>query len=274
MPDFEEKSTLFQARMIRSITAQLRMTMTNVFASADLLAPAEAREQDPKLDKNAAIHSMSCHQMLRLISNLSTAADLMEGGRFEPKNDDIAGLCRELCEKAEYLFEMKGVALECVCEPVSQVVAFDSALMERLVLNLLSNALKFTPAGGRVEVRVKSAKGRIILSVSDTGCGIPADRLDNIFDRFLDAGQIDAAPYGLGLGLFLCSLIARKHSGRIMAQSREGEGTTFTLSLPERKAPTAELHDLPFDYAGGFNHVLMELSDALPSGAFLQKYTD
>lgn len=274
MPELEKKEKMVNTRLIRNIASQLRMSMTNVFATSDDLAPAEARESDPQLDKYAAIHSMSCYQMLRLISNLSTVADLLERETIELKNDDIAGLCSTVCKKAEHLFEMKGLTLECVCEPSSQIVAIHAELVERMLLELLSNAMKFTPSGGKVEVCVKRDKGQVLLSVSDNGRGIAGERLGSLFDRFLDADRIETAPYGLGLGLYLCSLIARRHDGRILAQSQEGAGTIFTVSLPDRRTAGAELRDVAVDYAGGFNNILMELSDALPRSAFLLKYVD
>ena len=262
MMPLDEKDLQLLAEVLPNVSAQLRSSMANVFAAANRLAPAEAREADPMLDKNAAILTMSCHQMLRLVGNLSAGSELVQGGRFRLCNDDIVGFCHALCERAEPLFALRGVALRFSASHESHVIAFNAPMLERALLNLLSNALKFTPEGGTVSVRVKCGERHVQLTVADTGRGIAPERLAH------------APPHGLGSGLSLCRRIAQGHGGMLVAESAVGKGTTFTLSLPNARSTDLSLSDRRFDYAGGFDHVLMELSDALPSRAFLQKYLD
>lgn len=222
MMPLDEKDLQLLAEVLPNVSAQLRSSMANVFAAANRLAPAEAREADPMLDKNAAILTMSCHQMLRLVGNLSAASELVQGGRFRLCNDDIVGFCHALCERA-----------------------------------------------------VKCGERHVQLTVADTGRGIEPERLAHIFERYLDTDRLDPAPpHGLGVGLSLCRRIAQGHGGMLVAESAVGKGTAFTLSLPNARSTDLSLSDRRFDYAGGFDHVLMELSDALPSRAFLQKYLD
>ena len=254
MMPLDEKDLQLLAEVLPNVSAQLRSSMANVFAAANRLAPAEAREADPMLDKNAAILTMSCHQMLRLVGNLSAASELVQGGRFRLCNDDIVGFS---------------------ASHESHVIAFNAPMLERALLNLLSNALKFTPEGGTVSVRVKCGERHVQLTVADTGRGIEPERLAHIFERYLDTDRLDPAPpHGLGVGLSLCRRIAQGHGGMLVAESAVGKGTAFTLSLPNARSTDLSLSDRRFDYAGGFDHVLMELSDALPSRAFLQKYLD
>ena len=252
MMPLDEKDLQLLAEVLPNVSAQLRSSMANVFAAANRLAPAEAREADSVLDKNAAILTMSCHQMLRLV-----------------------GFCHALCERAEPLFALRGVALRFSASHESHVIAFNAPMLERALLNLLSNALKFTPEGGTVSVRVKCGERHVQLTVADTGRGIEPERLAHIFERYLDTDRLDPAPpHGLGVGLSLCRRIAQGHGGMLVAESAVGKGTAFTLSLPNARSTDLSLSDRRFDYAGGFDHVLMELSDALPSRAFLQKYLD
>lgn len=103
MMPLDEKDLQLLAEVLPNVSAQLRSSMANVFAAANRLAPAEAREADPMLDKNAAILTMSCHQMLRLVGNLSAVSELVQGGRFRLCNGDIVGFCHALCERAEPL---------------------------------------------------------------------------------------------------------------------------------------------------------------------------
>ena len=190
------------------------------------------------------------------------------------QQDDALGL-HALCERAEPLFALRGVALRFSASHESHVIAFNAPMLERALLNLLSNALKFTPEGGTVSVRVKCGERHVQLTVADTGRGIEPERLAHIFERYLDTDRLDPAPpHGLGVGLSLCRRIAQGHGGMLVAESAVGKGTAFTLSLPNARSTDLSLSDRRFDYAGGFDHVLMELSDALPSRAFLQKYLD
>ena len=128
MMPLDEKDLQLLAEVLPNVSAQLRSSMANVFAAANRLAPAEAREADSVLDKNAAILTMSCHQMLRLVGNLSAASELVQGGRFRLCNDDIVGFCHALCERAEPLFALRGVALRFSASHESHVIAFNAPM--------------------------------------------------------------------------------------------------------------------------------------------------
>ncbi len=275
MPELDEKNLELLTNILPNVAAQLREAMANVYTCANRLATSEAREADPALDKNAAILNLSCHRMLRIVGNLSATSLLAGEQRLEMENTDAAALTQEIADKVSALFELQGVDFSFESEVPSLFVALNAELYERMVLNLLSNALKFTKRGGKVELRLRATKQQLLLSVTDTGCGISEDRLETLFDRYLDVDRLDPTPHGLGLGLPLCRRIARGHGGTIIAESKVGVGSTFTVALPNKKEENPTLRDTSrFDYAGGFNRVLLELSDALGSEAFLQKYVD
>ena len=147
------------------------------------------------------------------------------------------------------------------------MIAYDAPLMERLLLNLFSNALKFTGLGGRVTLTVQAHKSDVLLSVEDTGCGMTPEMMDALFDRYLHCERMDPRPHGLGLGLPLCRAIAEAHGGRIFGESKLGKGTKITVSLPNERSLMQRVQE-SFDYAGGFDHVLLELSDALSARAY------
>lgn len=105
--------------------------------------------------------------------------------------------------------------------------------LERVLFNLVGNALKFTPDGGRVEVAACERDGAVVLEVHDTGIGIPGEELDRLFERFYRASTATAqAIPGTGLGLAITHLLVAHHGGSITARSTPGEGTTFTVTLP------------------------------------------
>lgn len=274
MLPYNEKDIRLLAEVLPNVSAQLRGPISELFATAVRLALPEAGERDPALDRDTAQLVMSQYRLLRLAGNLSSASLLGGPLHFPLSSGSLVDFCGRLCERAEPLFALQGVSLRFVPDHGCGKVAFHAAMLERALLNLLSNALKFTPQGGSVELRIACGEHFVRLTVSDTGCGIPPDRLAHLFDRYLDTDRLDAYPHGLGIGLALCRGIAQGHGGMLTAESTVGSGSSFTLSLPNRCLSDAAPPESSFDYAGGYDHVLLELSDALTYTAFLQKDLD
>lgn len=262
-PDQNHLASLFP-----NIAVQLRGALSSLHLAAAQLAPANQREQDPTLDARAAALDQSYYQMLRLVSSLSAASYLTSNEPFPLQDKDLVTLVSDLCEQAGALAPMRGLTLRFVCAMDRHICAVAPDAMEQLVYHLLSNAFKFTPAGGSVTVELQLKGKMVLLSVTDTGCGIPEERLPTLFDRYLHANTMDLPPHGLGLGLPLCRCIAERHGGTLMAESRPGKGSRFTLCIPNRQIGS-NVSDIAFDYSGGFNRILMALSDALPAEAFL-----
>src|SRR6266550_2679186 len=145
-------------------------------------------------------------------------------------------------ETGELLAEESGVRVEVTTPPEPIVVAVDATRIRQLILNLLTNAVKYTPPGGTVRMQLGSANGRVTLSVADTGIGIAPGDLPHIFDRFWRADSARTRTgerSGAGLGLAISKWIAEAHGGRIDVVSRPGRGTTFTVTLP-REAPASK----------------------------------
>ncbi|MBE6909084.1 MAG: sensor histidine kinase [Ruminococcaceae bacterium] len=268
MKEYTKDELRLLAEILPGVGAELRGAVARMNGAVRKLAPEEAQEADPTLRENAAIFTQGYCRMLRLIGNLSAAESLAGELRIEPANIDAVGFCRDLCRECEALFECNKVALAFESDAPGCVLAADEEQLRRLMLNLLSNALRHTPAGGTVTVRVRTAGAFVSISVSDTGCGIAPNKLDTVFERFLHPEPLDASPHGVGLGLAICRRIAEAHGGRIMVESAQGEGATFTLSLPKRTTAAAQLRARRADYTGGLNPALIELSDALGAAAF------
>ena len=182
-------------------------------------------------------------------------------------------LVGEQCERAAGLAEMLGLNFRFICVPERHTCAVDADFLEQLLYQLLSNAMKFSAPGGTITVELRLVPGRVLLSVEDSGRGISEEHLSTLFDRCLHAASPGDPANGLGLGLALCQRLAELHEGTLMAVSREGAGSRFTLSLPDRQVGGG-LSDRGFDYSGGFNRTLLGLADALPAEAFLIRNQD
>lgn len=270
--DNEKKHEL--GEVLQQVSGQLRSSLNNIYRSLERIAPPELRDQENGLDVDAAILCQSYYRILRLANNLSDAAILDKPIRARLRNDDIVGFCRDVVRRVQMPAELLGLELDFRCAKSSHIIAMDRDRLERLLLNLLSNAFKFTPKGGRVTLEVRIEAQRVELRLSDTGCGIAPELLETVFDRYLHTERMDPPPHGLGLGLPICRRIAQEHGGSLLLTSRPGEGTTVTVSLPNQKATVQEFNSFIVDYSGGFNPVLLELCDALPKQAFTQKFLD
>jgi heavy metal sensor kinase len=147
---------------------------------------------------------------------------------------DLREILAEVTETASILGEQAGVTVEVAVPPAPLVLAADPSRIRQLLMNLLTNATKYTPKGGNVWIESEVADGRVKLIVRDTGIGIAPGDLPHVFDRFwrADAARSRTGERpGAGLGLAICKWIAEAHGGSIEVQSRPGRGTTFTVTL-------------------------------------------
>jgi two-component system OmpR family sensor kinase len=176
------------------------------------------------------------NRMTELVDTLLTLARADEGiAPLHRESVDLRTLIEEAGETGELLAEKSGVTMRVVTPPEPIVIGADASRIRQLLLNLLTNAVKYTPPGGRVQLWLERADGQVRLGVSDSGIGIAPGDLPHIFDRFWRADtartRTSERP-GVGLGLAICKWIAEAHGGAIDVFSRPGRGTTFTVTLP------------------------------------------
>jgi signal transduction histidine kinase len=166
----------------------------------------------------------------RLVEDLEALAHAEAAGlRLERQLVDLAEVADQTAQLYRAQFGAAEVELELRLTPA--FVEGDAARLGQVVRNLLTNALKFTPPGGRVELLVEPAEGWARLAVTDTGQGIPEQELAHVFDRFW-RGAAAHGTEGSGVGLAVASELASAHGGKIEVESREGAGSTFTVSIP------------------------------------------
>lgn len=263
------------SEVLQQVSSQLRLSLGNIHSALARLAPPDVRDGEEKTDLNAAVLCQSYYRILRLANNLADASEPERPEGAGLVNEDIVELCRSVMERAQGPAELVGIQLDFRCRKNSHIVAADGGRIERLLLNLLSNAFKFIGTGEkRVTVEVRVGRDQVELSVSDTGVGIAPELQKTVFDRYLHTDRLDPPPHGLGLGLPICRRIAREHGGSLLLTSEAGRGTTVTVSLPNRREKVQPLRTYLADLGGGYNRTIVELADALPKQAFTQKYLD
>ncbi len=176
------------------------------------------------------------NRMTELLDALLTLARADEGrAELHREPVDLREILEEAGETGELLAEHAGVGMEIKLPLEPLVVSVDRSRLRQLALNLIENAVKYTPRGGQVSVELGSNDGRAVFTVADTGIGIAPGDLPHVFDRFWRADSArtrTSERAGTGLGLAICKWIAEAHGGTIDVQSRPGRGTTFTVGLP------------------------------------------
>jgi signal transduction histidine kinase len=178
-------------------------------------------------------------QRLRKLVNALLDFSRIEAGRMEADREptDLAALTADLASTFRAAVEQAGLLLDVDCPPLPAPVWVDRDMWEKVVLNLLSNALKFTFTG-RIGVQLVDEGSQVRLEVCDTGVGIPSDALPRLFDRFQRvSGTRSRTQEGTGIGLALVRELVRLHGGTVAARSTVGEGSCFSVSLPRGEQP-------------------------------------
>jgi PAS domain S-box-containing protein len=243
--DAARSATRARDEMLGVVSHDLRNPIHTVHMSASFLLDVLPEEERKMERTQAAIIRRAAERANRLIQDLLDISHI-EGGRLalDREPHDVASIAREAVEQAEMAAAERGIALECgEMEPGARASVDRDRVLQALG-NLIGNALKFTPRGGRVTVAARRADDGVRLSVSDTGPGIPAAQVPRLFERYWQANTADRR--GVGLGLSIVQGIAQAHGGEVRVETEEGAGTTFTLVLPaepENPEKTASRRD-------------------------------
>jgi heavy metal sensor kinase len=227
-----------------SISHELRTPLTTLRGEAEI-ALLEARSVE-EYKRVLASQLEEFDKLSHMINQLLVLANAEAGEiQWTAQSVDLSELMVSLVEQLEPVSAAKRIALKTTAQSHVNVRG-DASWIERVILNLLDNAIKFTPEGGHVEVSIAVEGREAALQVQDSGIGIPPQALPHIFERFYRAEPSRSKQIeGVGLGLALARWIVEKHRGRITVESQPGKGTCFTVLLPLYAPPAASPTDRP-----------------------------
>jgi signal transduction histidine kinase/ligand-binding sensor domain-containing protein/DNA-binding response OmpR family regulator len=220
-----------KSRFFANISHEFRTPLTLILGPVKQMIE-RTREEDTRNDLRV-VHR-NANRLLGLVSQLLDLSSLESGNmKLETVPQNVVVLLKTLTLPFTLYAERKRITLTFTSTENEIPAYVDQDKLDKIVTNILSNAFKFTPEGGRIEVEVRRVAGNVTISISDTGIGIPADKLSRIFDRFY---QVDGSHIreheGTGIGLSLTKELVDLHKGVIEAESTEGKGTTFVIRIP------------------------------------------
>ncbi len=221
-----------QQRFVSDMSHELRSPLTAIRGNLDLLRRGAADDPQARSEAIGAIDAEAA-RMQRLVSDLLILARADEGFKIQQEPVELDTILLDIYRQARV---MAGGVKICLGNEDQALVTGDPDRLKQVLLNLVDNAIKYTPSGGEVTLSLERDADWVRVSVADTGIGIPAQDLPKIFDRFYRVDKARSREKGgSGLGLAIGKWIVEAHGGRIEVQSELGKGTTFTVWLPLAK---------------------------------------
>jgi signal transduction histidine kinase len=228
-------------RFVSSASHELRTPLTSMMGFLELVLEGEAGEPNEQQREFLQIVARNADRLNKLVDDIlflgRADADRLT---LEPGEVDVGALAAAAVESAKAAAARKGLTLTYDANPDLALLRGDGLRLTQLLDNLISNALKFTNSGGEVRIAVTRDQEAARIAVSDSGVGIPADELPQLFQRFFRASTASAAAApGTGIGLTIVQKIAEAHGGTVSVESAAGIGTTFSVQLPFHPQPEA-----------------------------------
>jgi len=221
-----------------NLSHEFRTPLSVIYASAQLLKWNSKNDNIHQvrsaIDKSVATVRQNINRLTRLIDNIIFVTKADTGFiQLELRNNNIVSVVEEVTLSVVDLIENKDISIEFDTDIEEIIIAIDADKIERIILNLLSNSVKFTPSGGSIYVKVMEGEKFITISVKDNGIGIPKDKQDIIFERFRQVDKsISRNHEGSGIGLSLVKSFVELHGGSIRVESSLGYGSEFIIQLP------------------------------------------
>jgi PAS domain S-box-containing protein len=231
-----QRATRLKDEFLATLSHELRTPLSAILGWTQLLLRADASKGPDEHKRAVEVIDRNARAQVKLIDDLLDLSRVMTGKlRLDLHQVSFASVVEAAVDSAKPSADVKGIRLKAILGSSSQdIVSADSARLQQVVWNLLTNAIKFTPKGGQVQVLLQRVNSHLELSVSDTGIGIPANYLPHVFDRFSQKDSSTTRAFGgLGLGLAICKQLVELHGGAIRVASQgEGKGATFSVQLP------------------------------------------
>lgn len=267
MAESVEQWQAVKNQFFMNMSHEIKTPLNVIFASVQLIdnykSISDMESYKNKISGQMKIIRQNCYRLMRLTRNLLDISRHDNGFlKMNQGNYDIVKLVRDITNSVKRYAEAKGLNLIFKSEMDSLIIACDPDMIERILLNLISNSLKFTDKGGTITVKIIPKENNLLLTVRDTGIGIPQNKLDCIFERFKQADDpFNRNCEGTGIGLSIVKAFVDAHKGDIWVKSELMKGTEFFISLPVRLVENSEKNGNPKESASnGTTNVISKIN--------------
>jgi PAS domain S-box-containing protein len=230
-----QRATRVKDEFLATLSHELRTPLSAILGWTQVLLRGESPKGPDEQRRAIEVIDRNARAQVQLIDDLLDLSRIMTGKiRLDLHQISFTSVVEAAVDSATPSAEAKGIRLKAILGATRDTVSADGARLQQVVWNLLTNAIKFTPKEGQIQVLLQRVNSHLELSVSDTGIGIPANYLPHVFDRFSQKDSSTTRAFGgLGLGLAICKQLVELHGGSIRAASQgEGTGATFFVQLP------------------------------------------
>ncbi|MGH4140263.1 ATP-binding protein [Clostridium sp.] len=246
-----EKSLKMQEEFFINISHEIKTPLNVIFSTTQLfglfIKDNSLIENEDKLEKYIKVITQNCNRQLKLVNNLVDLSKIESGFfKLHMSNENIVSVIEEVVQSVSEYVENKGLKIVFDTDIEEKIIACDSTNIERVMLNLISNAIKFSMPGDGIFVNIHDNIGNVEISVKDTGIGVEKDYFNVIFERFKQVDKsLSRNAEGSGIGLCLVKSIVELHGGKINLESEIGKGSKFTIELPSKivTAPYNSIED-------------------------------
>ena len=251
-----------------NISHELRTPLNMILGAIQLVnvkdIACELLDTDIKIKKYMPIIKQNCYRLLRLVDNLIDITKIDAGYlEISLKNDDIVKVVEDIVQSVAAYVESKGLELIFDTDVEEKYMAFDADKIERIMLNLISNAIKFTKLSGQVYVNIYDKQDTILITVRDTGIGIPLEKHKEVFERFVQVDKsLSRKREGSGIGLSLVKSLVEMHEGKVYLNKEITQGSEFVIGLPVKILDEIKESNETFNVAENYiERIKVEFSD-------------
>jgi signal transduction histidine kinase len=223
-----------KSNFVAQVSHEVRTPLTSIVGYVDLMLDGGVAELDPEHRKMLEVIGRNTQRLTTMVEDLLTVGEIeSDAFSIKPILLDLAPIIEAAAKTVGGTATLQGIHVATKVASKLGLVNADAFQIERVLLHLLFNAVKFTFAGGRITISARRIDNAVVISVSDTGLGIPVAEQDRIFDRFYRCERsINDAAQGAGVGLAIAKAVVERHGGSIGVESAPDEGTTMTVTLP------------------------------------------
>jgi signal transduction histidine kinase len=248
----ERDYNALHGEFVAMVSHEFRTPVAIIDGAAQRIHRRAGKDTPEELQQRATKIRGAATRMIQLIDSTLSVSRMAAGAiELEIAPCDMAALLTEICQRQQEIAKMHKICLTSADLPA--MLFMDAKRMDQVFTNLLSNAVKYAPHGPQIEVEARAVGSEVVVSVRDSGLGIPKNEIPKLFEKFFRASTSTGIP-GTGIGLHLVKHLVELHHGRITVDSTEGEGTTFTVALPLLKSNS------PSDVITAENHRLATLT--------------